>query len=230
MTQAPRLVVAAAALSLLAFGAQATEQGTSTVYLGGAYIDVHSSAPPLSDPTGKVPPPGAQVRVGDSSTVGFGYTYRFLPQWSVEAALGIPPTHKTYGQGFLTPFGELSSVKEESPSVFFNYHLGSYGNFEPFVGLGLNFTHFSDAHSTASGNAASGGPTRIELSNSWGLATHVGGTYAIDKHWSIVGTVAYADVKSDMTATTTTSAGDLVRTTRIKFNPVVYTLSIGYNF
>jgi outer membrane protein len=235
MTQAHTLI-AAAALSLLAAGAQAadaTPVGTSTVYLGGAYIDIHSSAAPLAGDanTPALPAPGAQIRVGDASTVGFGYTYRFMPTWSVELALGIPPTHKTYGQGLLEPVGELSSVKEESPTVFFNYHLGPFGAFEPFVGLGINYTHFTDMHSTAQGDAASGGPTHIALSNSWGLAGHVGGIYHIDQHWEVVGTAAYADVRSDLTATTDRGNSPAwVRTTRIKFNPVVYTLSVGYNF
>lgn len=218
-------LAAAAVLSL--FAAQASAQ--STVYLGGAYIDIHSKADPLAGGP-PVPAPGAQIEVKDASTVGFGYTYRFNPSWSAEAALGIPPRHKTVGRGFIEPFGQLSSVKQVSPTAFVNYHLGRWGAFEPFVGLGINYTHFTGARSTASGNAASGGPTKIELSDSWGLAGHVGGTYSIDSKWSIVGTIAAADVKSDLKATTSTTAGDIVRTTRINFNPLVYSLSIGYSF
>lgn len=230
MTKAHTLV-AAAALSLLAAGAQAVEPGTSSVYLGGVYLDLHSSAPPLSDPTGLLPPPGAQIRVGDSSTVGFGYSYRFTPDWSVEVALGIPPKFKTYGQGLLEPVGQLSSNKIESPSVFFNYHLPAWHQFEPFVGVGLNYTRFTDLHSTAQGDAASGGPTQLQLTSSTSWTAHMGGTYAIDKHWSIVGTVAYADVRSDLTATTDRGNSPAwVRTTRIKFNPVAYTLAVGYSF
>jgi len=219
-------LLAAAALSLFAAGASAQSQ---TVYLGGAYIDLHSSAPPLEGGTA-LPPPGAQIEVDDASTVGFGYTYRFADRWSVEAALGIPPRHKTYGEGFLQPFGQISSMKQVAPTLFLNYHLPRFGAIEPFVGLGLNYTHFTSGRSTASGDAASGGPTHIELSDSWGAAAHVGATYMIDKNWSIVGTVAYADVQSDVKATTTTNSGDVVRTTHIKFNPVVYTLSVGYSF
>ena len=217
---------AAAALSLAASGASA--QSSQSVYIGGAYIDLHSSSTPLVG--GPALPSPAYVEVKDASTVGFGYIYRFNPTWAVEAALGIPPRHKSYGQGFITPFGEISSMKQVSPTVFANYHFQPYGALQPFVGLGLNYTHFTGGRSTPSGDAASGGPTSIKLKDSWGLAAHTGVSYAIDKQWSIVGTVAYADVKSDVTATTTTNSGDIVRTTRIKFNPVVYTLCVGYNF
>jgi outer membrane protein len=220
-------LLAAAALSFAATGASA--QAQQSVYVGGAYIDIHSSAPPLEGGAA-LPPPGAQIEVDDASTVGFGYIYRFNERWAVEAALGVPPRHKTYGRGFLEPFGQVSSVKQVAPTVFVNYHFSPFGAVEPFVGLGLNYTHFTGGRSTASGDAASGGPTRIELNDSWGAAVHAGASYKIDKNWSIVGTVAYADVQSDVKATTTTNSGDVVGTTPLNFNPVVYTLSVGYSF
>lgn len=213
----------------LAVAAGAALADTQTVYVGGIYVDIHSSADALSGGPA-VPAPGAQIKVGDASTIGLGYTYRFDNPWAIEAVLGVPPKHKTYGQGFIAPFGQVSSVKQVSPTVLVNYHFGPMAGVQPFVGAGINYTHFTNAHSTPSGDAASGGPTKIELSDSWGLAVHAGATYAIDKHWSVVGTVAYADVKSDLTATTTTSSGDIVRTTRIKFNPVAYTVCVGYTF
>lgn len=220
-------LLAGAALALAASGASA--QSSQSVYIGGAYIDIHSSAPPLQGGPA-VPDPGARIEVDDASTVGFGYLYHFNERWAVEAALGIPPRHKTYGRGFLEPFGQISSVKQVAPTVFLNYHFPAFGAVEPFVGLGINYTHFTGGRSTASGDAASGGPTRIELDDSWGAAVHGGASYKIDKNWSIVGTIAYADVQSDVTATTTTNSGNIVRTTHIKFNPVVYTLSVGYSF
>lgn len=218
---------AVAAALVLACGAAAAQ---TSAYLGGAYVDIHSKAPALEGGPA-VPAPGGLIEVGDAKTVIFGVVHHFAPHWSVEAALGIPPKHKTYGRGFLQAFGHISSVKQVAPTVFVNYHFGApEAKLRPFVGLGLNFTRFTDARSTASGDAASGGPTRIELSDSWGAAVHGGASWAIDSRWSVIGTVAYADVKSDVTATTTTSTGPVVRTTRIDFRPVVYTLSLGYRF
>lgn len=219
------------ALALAALSAAAGAQ-THTVYIGGAYIDVHSKAQPLTS-TPPTLPPGveARVEVDDAKTVILGYLYQLNDAWSLEAALGIPPAHKVYGKGFIEPFGQISSVKQVAPTFFANYHFGELlPQLRPFVGLGINYTHFTDARSTPSGNAASGGPTRIELKDSWGLAGHVGFNYAIDKQWSLVGTVAAAKVKSDVTATTTTTTGDIVRTTTIDFRPVAYTLSVGYSF
>ncbi len=217
----------AAVLTAIAGNAAAQSQ---TFYVGGAYLQINSKAPALQggDP---VPAPGGLLEVDDSNTLAFGYIRGISDRFSLEAALGIPPKHKTFGKGFLEPFGQISSVKQFAPTVFFNYHFGDPGaTLRPFVGLGLNYTRFLDAKSTPSGEAASGGPTKLRLSDSWGLAAHGGAAWAIDKRWQIIGSIAYADVKSNLTATTTTYKGEVVRTTRIEFRPVVYTLVVGYSF
>jgi len=214
----------------LGLAASVASAQTHSVYLGGAYLDVRAQAPALAGGHA-VPAPGALLEVGDASTTGFGYVYHATPQWSVEVALGIPPRHKVYGRGFLEPFGQISSVKQLPPTVFVNYHFGDIlPRLSPLVGLGLNYTKFSGARSTASGDAASGGPTKITLDDSWGLAAHAGLSFMIDKNWSLVGTVAMAKVKSDMKAVTNTREGDVTRTTTIDFRPIAYTLSLGYSF
>lgn len=203
---------------------------THSFYLGGAHIDVRAKAPALEGGPA-VPAPGGLLEVGDASTTGFGYVYHATPQWSVEVALGIPPRHKVYGRGFLEPFGQISSVKQLPPTVFVNYHFGEIlPRLSPLVGLGVNYTKFSGAHSTASGDAASGGSTKITLTDSWGLAAHAGLSFRIDQNWALVGTVAMANVKSDMKAVTSTRTGDVTRTTTIDFRPIAYTLSLGYSF
>jgi outer membrane protein len=220
--------IAAAALAACCGSALAQQQ---TFYVGGVYAQVNSKAPALAGGPA-LPAPGAQLDVGDAKTVGFGYVYRYSQPWSFEAALGIPPKHKGYGRGVIEPFGQVSSVKQLAPTVFANFHPGSLmqGLIEPFVGVGVNYTRFIARRSTPSGDAASGGPTTLKMSDSWGLAAHAGATFVIDKSWSIVGAIAYADVKSDLTATTKTFEGDIVRTTRIDFRPVVYTLAVGYRY
>lgn len=205
--------------------------GTHTFYLGLAHIDVNSKAPPLSGGTKQFPAPGAQIRVGDATTTGFGYTYRFAPSWSGELVLGLPPSHKIYGGGVLANAGQIAVVRQMPPTVFVNYHLGEWlPKFHPFVGVGVNYTYFEKKRSTPTGDAISGGPTRITLTNSWGAAAHAGFTVQYTKNWSLTGTAAYADVRSTMRSYTTTKDGVDELSTKINFRPMVYTLSLGYSF
>ena len=232
----PRTALAIA-LAGTCFGASAQSflQGT-TFYLGGAYIDVNSSAPPLHSQPATLPAGvDAGLRVGDAKTIGFGVVTPISGPYTFELALGIPPKHSAYGTLFISSFGQISTVKQIAPTAFVNYHFGDGGlGLAPFVGVGVNYTKFTNAKSTPSGNAASGGATEIKLKDSIGLAAHAGLTYKVDKSWQVTGTLAYADVRSDLTATTqargTTGPVTIVRTTTIDFRPLVYTLSVGYTF
>jgi outer membrane protein len=208
-----------------------------SVYMGYAHIHLNATMPAIQT-TPETLPAGveARLRVGNANTIGFGAAYRFSPSWEGEFALGVPPEHKVYGADFIEPFGQVSRVTQVAPTVFANYHFGDMmPGLHGFIGAGINYTKFIKAHSTPTGDAVNGGPTQIKLSPSWGLAGHVGGNWQLDKNWSIVGTVAKADVKSDLTTTTTgANQGNgpvtIVGRTKITFNPTVYTLSLGYAF
>ena len=65
-------------------------------------------------------------------------------------------------------------------------------------------------------------------------AAHVGLQYHFDRRWSLVGSIAVADVQSDLTATTflrgSSSVVVMQGKTHINFHPIVYTVAIGYSF
>lgn len=224
-------LILGAALLALGGAAQSAEVGTHTVYVGLAHIDVSAKAGPLQGGSRNFPDPGARITVGDATTLGLGYAYRFAERWSGEVVLGVPPSHKIYGDGVLENVGQIAVVRQMPPTVFLNYHLGPYfGKLNPFVGVGLNYTYFEKKRSTPTGDAISGGPTRITLSHSFGAAAHAGFAVQYSRNWSLVGTVAYADVRSKMRSYTQTREGVEVLSTKINFRPVVYTMSLGYTF
>lgn len=214
-----------AGLGLATFAVHAQQ---NTIKIGVAHIDIHSKADNLSSngPAFLTPQP-AGLTVGDATTLLVSYIRKLDDHWDLDLEAGVPPSHDTSGKGTLAPFGVISKVKQAGPTLFVNYNFGApESKFRPFVGLGINYTHFYDAESTASGNLASGGPTKIELSDSWGPAAQLGANYKLTDNWSVIGAIAVAKVKSDLTATT----GSIQRTTTIDFRPVVYTLAVGYSF
>jgi outer membrane protein len=214
-----------AVLSLASFAAWGQQ---NTIKLGVAHLDIRSQADNLSSngPAFLTPQP-AGLSVGDATTLLVSYIRKLDDHWDLDLEAGLPPSHDTNGVGTLAPFGVISKVKQAGPTLFINYNFGAPDSkFRPFVGLGINYTHFYDAESTASGNLASGGPTKLELSDSWGPAAQIGASYKLAQNWSVIGSIAMAKVKSDLTATT----GSIRRTTTIDFRPVVYTLAVGYSF
>ncbi|GGC85548.1 OmpW/AlkL family protein [Undibacterium terreum] len=215
-------------LALASFSALADENFPNTVRIGYAHIAVHSDAPSLTSngPAFLTPQP-AGIKVDNANTVYIGYTRRLTANVDFDLALGIPPEHDNRGTGTLAPFGVTAKVKQRAPTMFINYNFGDESNaFRPFIGLGLNYTQFYDARSTASGNLAAGGPTKISLGDSTGWAAQIGVKYNITNRWFLMANVATADVKSPLTATT----GSIERKTVINFSPIVYIVTAGYSF
>ena len=59
-------------------------------------------------------------------------------------------------------------------------HFTNFGAFQPYVGVGVNFTDYFD---TKTYNALAG--DTMHINPSWGVAGQVGFDYMIDRHWGI---------------------------------------------
>lgn len=236
LAAAASLVAASLAMAPAANAADLMD-GQNTVYIGMAYLQNHSS---MSDLSGMNTPPGLNLDVGNAPALGFGYVRDLGGPWAFELALGVPPRVRTDAMGVnwaalgVSPGAGVTDVHAISPTAFINYHmLGKEVKFDPFVGLGINFTRFSD-NTALSSLTSHLGPTSISLSDSWGLAAHAGMLYHIDKRWSVVAAVSIADVNSDLTSTSYSPLNPTLITsqgkTTIHFHPMVYTLALGYSF
>ena len=212
----------------LALSANAAWSADNAFHVGVANINVRSQSPDLTSngPAFLTPQP-AGITVGDATTLVFGYTRRLTDHWDFDVLLGVPPTHSISGTGKLAPFGEIARIKQAGPTFMFNYHFGDEGSsFRPFIGGGVNFTRFYDATSTASGDIASGGPTKISLTDSMGPAAQVGMTYRFNAQWSLNAAIATAKVKTNMTTLT----GSIERKTVVDLRPVVISTGLAYAF
>lgn len=123
----------------------------------------------------------------------------------------------------------VATVRQWAPTVFFNYKfLDALSAFRPFVGIGINVTRFK-ARTTAAGDTlyADGAKPEISLSDSIGPAVQVGASYRLDQHWSLNASVATAHVNNKMTIVTVSGQR---QESSFRFNPTVYTATVGYSF
>ncbi|MBY0571640.1 MAG: outer membrane beta-barrel protein [Burkholderiaceae bacterium] len=218
-------MIAALALALSASSAFAYD---NTVKAGVIGLWIHSDSPDFtSNGPAYLTPQPAGLTVGDSKTLMFGFTRKLNDHFDLDFTAGLPPEHKVYGRGTMGPYGVIAKVKQRAPTLFVNYNFGAPSEkIRPFVGLGLNYTQFFDATTTPSNDIATGGPTKLSLKESFGLAGQVGIKYQFDDRWSVTGAIVAAKVKTDLTAIT----GSIERKTTIDFRPVVVTLGVGYSF
>lgn len=225
-------IFSAASLALLPT-AHADDFPKNIIYVGAAYLNNHPSQPNLS---GYNTPPNLNLAEGNATTLGLGYVRNLPGPWSFELALGYPPTVRTYaeGSGWRTLSGVgVTDVDVYSPTAFINFHIrGKEAKWDPFVGLGVNYTWFRNTKALPPLEHAQG-PTDIHLSSDLTWAAHIGLIYRFNSRWSLVSTVAYSDVRSTLTSTSYTRDRSVITSqasTNIKFNPVVYTLAVGYSF
>ena len=220
-----------AALSLGFWAVRASAQTYDNSVRAGIYIIKYNVK--ADDIQGPFVPPGTNLDVKDTNTLYLAYARRINKDWDVELAFGNPPKTETVGKGPATlgsaPYdGQvIATAKWFSPSLLLQYKfLEESSAFRPYVGLGVNFTHFYDIQSTDAGNAATGGPTTLKLTNSFGPAFNLGVAWHIDGPWHAYASYNYAKVKSDLT----TNTAGIERKTTINFNPSAIVLSVGYSF
>jgi outer membrane protein len=223
-------IVFAAAIMCMGCSAAVADEYWNDVRLGSYSVFYHTSADDISGP---YVPPGVNLKAEDLETVYFGYVLHLPENFAVELAVGYPPLAKIKGQGpaalgSVAYNGQvISSARWIAPTLLFEYNfLPASSTWRPYLGAGVNYTTFYDRDSTAAGNAASGGPTKLSLTSSVGPAVTGGVTYRISDRWAAHASYSWSQVKTNLTADT----DGLIRTSRISFGPQALVVSVGYSF
>ncbi|MDE2566637.1 MAG: outer membrane beta-barrel protein [Burkholderiales bacterium] len=163
-------------------------------------------------------PPGADAKVGSANTALFTIEYELQPHWGAELVLGVPPKITSTATGSVAFLGEVLSARNVAPTLLFTYRWGQTGaTWRPYVGIGINYTKFTDAKSPQGYD--------VKLSDSTGPAAEAGVDYAIDKRWGLFASIGYAQVRSKLVAT-----GANVLQTTIDFRPTTYAFGASYKF
>ena len=229
----------AAVVALLGMGGLGTGAGVAfaddagadnSVRLGLYSVFYHARADDLAGP---YTPSGVNFDFKNVQTLYLGYVRTLPANFALELALGYPPLNKTVGRGPATlgsvPYDgqTISTARWLSPTLLLEYlFLSENSKFRPYLGAGVNYTAFYDRNSTAQGNAATGGPTRLSLTSSVGPAGTVGIKYNIAGNWNFYTSYSISQVKTTLRADT----DGVVRTTRISFGPQALVVSFGYSF
>jgi outer membrane protein len=200
----------------LALGCGVAQADDNIFKVGVTRYDTHSKTDGIS---GIGVPPGADAVTNDATTVIFVYERLLTPQVGLEFVLGIPPTIKAKATGSVAFLGDnVLSAKNVAPTVLLNYHFFSPGDtWRPYIGAGINYTHFSNVKSSLAPD--------VKMGNSTGLALQAGLNYAITNDIGLFASIAKINVKSKVVAT-----GATVLTTTVDFRPIVYSAGVSYQF
>jgi outer membrane protein len=178
----------------------------------------------------------ASVDVDDGTSLVLSATYMFTRNWAFDILAAAPFKHDidlsatiddgTTVASATVPLGE---VKHLPPTFSVQYHFTPDSNFQPYAGLGVNWTLFSSEK--VSGDAQAVGVQSLKLDDSVGLAAQVGADWMINDNWLVNFDVRYINIESDAKLTiddgTGPETGDIGT---VDINPWVFSLNIGYKF
>lgn len=238
-------VLGVAAALLASTGAHAQSAGDFVANLGWFHLSPQDSSKPLTvNALGtSVTEAGTGASVDDSDTFGLTGTYFFTDHIATTAVFGIPPKFNLSGTGSLAALGKLGSAYEWSPTLLLKYYFNdAQSHFRPYLGAGGSYVWYSGvklSQAVSSGSflysgtygTALEGTTTAKLSSSFAPVINAGFTYNIDKHWSVDASLSYMWLSTRATLTThTAEAGTVTSSTKLKLNPIISFVSIGYRF
>jgi len=150
------------------------------------------------------------VDVKSKLGMSFNLDYRMSPYLSVDL-LGVIP----YVQHIKLNGTDVGSTKHLPPTLTLQFHPLHEGRFDPYAGVGVNRTFFFSEHLVDG--------TRLQLSNTWGVAAQIGIDAKLSRSWLVGIDARYIQIEPDASAN-----GTPIGT--VKINPFVYSANIGYRF
>jgi outer membrane protein len=211
------IVVIAWILLALPLVAVAQDQGWE-VRLRGISINPNDSSDTISGL-------GSKVAVDSAFVPELDFVYRFQRHFGLELILATA-RHDLEATGGLLPGYNLGSVRILPPTLTFQYYFTPNEKFEPYVGVGVNWTQFS-SYDLPTG-LASLGVRSLEFSDSFNAAAQVGMDVKFDKHWLFNVDVKYIWLDTDVGIKLVT--GGTLDTINVKINPWVFGIGVGYKF
>ncbi|MDR6412104.1 outer membrane protein [Paraburkholderia terricola] len=231
-----------AALACMTTAAHAQSAGSFVLSTGWFHLAPQSSSEPLrvtsigGSPT-NITEANTGASLSSADTIGFTLGYFVTDHIAAEFVLGYPPSFDLTGTGSFERFGKLGQAKQWSPTLLFKYFFNApTAAFRPYLGIGVSRVWFTDAKITNSAFEANvlHGPTSVDTDSSWAPVFNAGFTYAFDQHWFAGVSISYLPLST--TAKLNTAARTPVGTlnvqsqTKIKLNPIVSYVNIGYRF
>ena len=139
---------------------------------------------------------GASTNTSSSVVPMLDAAYFLTKNWAIEAICCVAPHHI---QGTGTIASDFARAWLFPPSVMLQYHVTNFGAFQPYLGVGVNFTTFWNTrvnNDTWSIPFAPGSPLAgaggvfstfqyATVSPSWGVVGQAGFDFMLNEHWGV---------------------------------------------
>jgi len=197
------IVAAAAVAATMAFGPARADDGNWEVRVRAVYLDPANK----SDAFGAVP--ADAIHINSKWLPDVDFEYYWTPNWSTELILTYPQSQTVTVSGT-----SIGTFKHLPPVLTMKYDFLPTEDFQPYVGVGVNFTIISDVNL--------GG---LKLSStSIGPALQAGFDYKLPDHWYANVDVKWFKLASDV------DAPSGAKVTTVHVDPFLFGIGVGYRF
>ena len=223
--------VSALALAIAAPLAHAHKAGDIIVRAGAVTVDPREDSSVLN---AGGPVAGTAATLDSNTQLGLNFAYMVTDKVGIELLAATPFTHTvglkgvdaTLGNPAGTIDGDFAEVTHLPPTLSaVVYPLASNSAFQPYLGVGLNYTVFFDEELES--RQKTNGFQSISLDSSWGLAFQVGADYMLTDNLMVNAQVRYIDIATEATVQHK-DLGEI--TVDVDVDPMVYMVGLGYKF
>jgi outer membrane protein len=183
-----------------------------------------------------LPANSTELSVDNNTQLGITIDYQLNKNWTVELIAATPFSHDIQVSGSAIDGLAIGSSKHLPPTLLAQYHfdLGD-SMFDPFVGLGLNYTNFFQEEASADlistlkalNVADSNDSVGLKLKDSWGLAMQAGVNVKLADSWSAHLMLS----KMDIDTTGRVLVNDtVIQSVDVSIDPYVWMLGARYSF
>lgn len=197
-----RAAFAVAGLAMCAPFVHAHEQGDWIVRVGLGNVDPKSNN-------------GDIASVDSGAMLVFNGTYMLTNSVGLELLASAPFSHDIDLAADGTKVGE---TKHLPPTLSLQYHFETEGDFDPYIGAGINYTLFFDEKTVGPLQGAD-----LSLDNSFGAAAQVGFDYQLTDSMSLNLDARWIKIETDASL----DGADLET---VEIDPLVYSVTLGWRF
>ncbi len=179
---------------------------------------------------GAFPVADSKVGVNDAWTLDIDITHMISDNFGVELLLDPSTKHELIGKNAIAGFNKIGETTVLPPALIAQYHFSPKAQFQPYVGLGLNYTMFFKSKLTNAALAgALGGVGKLEIDNKAGWVAQAGADFDMGNGWFVNADVKYIGLKTS--ANFTYGPGLAAKASvDVDINPWVYGVGIGKRF
>lgn len=173
---------------------------------------------------------GTKATLTSDTQLGLTFAYMVTDHVGLELLAATPFEHEVGVKGLGPALdGKLADVKQLPPTLSLQYYpLDASSRFQPYVGVGINYTLFFDEELT--GQRKNEGFSNLKLKDSVGVSGQLGFDYMVTEHMLVNASVWYVDIDTEASVDGPSALGVGRTKVDVDVDPWVYMVGIGYKF